>query len=322
MRQIETMSDRPKFARVPAAPILHTTGTRRALDVLGDAWIIRLLRSSFRGARRFSEFRRPLGVSRAVLTDRLERMVADDLLQRIERPSRHPEYRLTPQSLDLWSAFVAMWQWERHWGTGIDRSAASHDRPRSRLVHQACQQSIDPVFACATCRTSVTAFETHGEFEARPAGEAATATFVHKRSRKQQSDTLPTLLRVFGDRRNTLLIGAAFQGLRTFSEFEAATGISPGPLSDRLQELQILGLFRSRAYAGSRREYRLTSAGIALYPTTIELMQWGNKWLWAGRPPMHVVHRPCGRRLETRWLCPRCQGWLDRTNIRFVQAST
>jgi len=110
---------------------------------------------------------------------------------------------------------------------------------------------------------------------------------------------------------------AALQGARTFSEFERALGIGPTQLSDRLAELQALGLVRARAYAGSRQEYRLTRAAIATFPITLELIRWGDRWLWAGRGPLGVRHRRCGHLTEARWACGHCAGLLERRTVVF-----
>ena len=54
----------------------------------------------------------------------------------------------------------------------------------------------------------------------------------------------------------------------------------------RLEELQAAGLLRGHPYASSRLEYRLTRPEVAAVPATIELLRWGDKGLWAGRPPV------------------------------------
>ena len=279
-------------SELPAQPVrLLSTGATRAAGILGDAWVIH----------------------------RLDRIVSAGLLVRHGEPQRHPEYRLTECGLDLWSSFIAMWQWESHWGTGVVQGALEHDRPRNRLIHLSCGEAIDPIFACSHCKSAVIPFDTVGRYESF-IFQDVTRSAGRKRARKVRSDArgeLPTLLRVYGDRWNSLLMGAAFQGIKTFSEFELATGISPGPLSDRLEELLSLGLLRSQAYAGVRREYRLTKASIAMFPITVELIHWGNRWLWEGKPPMYVEHNSCGNRLETQWLCSHCNQALKRTTVRF-----
>ncbi|MEP6851761.1 MAG: helix-turn-helix domain-containing protein [bacterium] len=78
-------------------------------------------------------------------------------------------------------------------------------------------------------------------------------------------------------------------------------------LSDRLAALVDQGLLRRVAYQvpgqHQRSEYRLTDAGLALYPVLLALIDWGDAYLpvTEGRP-LAVEHRGCGAevRLEVR----------------------
>ena len=54
----------------------------RALEVLGDRWTLLVIRDAFLGVRRFDDFQRDLGVARNVLTDRLQRLVGEGILER------------------------------------------------------------------------------------------------------------------------------------------------------------------------------------------------------------------------------------------------
>ena len=48
-----------------------------------------------------------------------------------------------------------------------------------------------------------------------------------------------------------------------------------------------------------RYEYRLTDKGIGLYPVIVSMLEWGNEWLdWDVDPPVHLVDRETGERLE------------------------
>ncbi len=311
----------------PSAVRLFTSGAARSIEMLGDAWVLRLLRTCFRGAKHFSEFMHALDISRAVLTERLERLVRAGVLTKMSTPGSHPEYRLTERGLDLWRMLVAMWQWEKHWGTGVDDRGQPSDRPRSELVHLDCDQAVDPVCACAHCRLAISPFDTYANMRADHVGLATPSDTdsdaPKKRFRQSHSDArerLPTLMRVFGDRWNTAIMAAALTGQSTFSEFEAATGIWPSPLSARLEELQALNMLKPRCYAGSRQEYRMTRASLATYPITLELLQWGDRWLWQNQGPLIVTHRPCGHEVHTEWLCPACDQRLERTRVRFQSA--
>ena len=88
-----------------------------ALEVIPDRWSALVLREAFFGVRRFSDFRRSLGIARNTLTDRLNRLVEQGVLekQRIADTNEWEEYRLTEMGLDLYPVTVALMQWGDRW---------------------------------------------------------------------------------------------------------------------------------------------------------------------------------------------------------------
>ena len=89
----------------------------RATDLIGDWWTPLVLRDAFAGRRRFEDFQRGLGVPRAVLAKRLDRLIADGLMTKVpyaERPRRY-EYRLTEKGRAFWDVLAAMWRWGSDW---------------------------------------------------------------------------------------------------------------------------------------------------------------------------------------------------------------
>lgn len=92
-------------------PIARTT------DLIGDWWTPIIMREAFSGVRRFDDFHDRVGVPRAVLAQRLNRLVDDGLLRRVayeERPPRY-EYRLTDKGRAFWDVLAAMWRWGSDW---------------------------------------------------------------------------------------------------------------------------------------------------------------------------------------------------------------
>ena len=82
----------------------------QCLEVIGDWWTMLIIRDVFLGVRRFDEIQERLGISRNVLTQRLDFLVEQDILERRpyqDNPPRH-DYRLTPRGLDLWPVLTAM----------------------------------------------------------------------------------------------------------------------------------------------------------------------------------------------------------------------
>lgn len=120
----------------------------RSLDIVGDRWTILILRDAFRGLRRFDEFRRDLDIPRAVLADRLRKLVDAGVMVR-RRYQDHPprdEYRLTRMGLQLSPILVSLMQWGDRWLSG-------DNGPPTLLVHEPCGTEVDLGFHCATCDT-------------------------------------------------------------------------------------------------------------------------------------------------------------------------
>ena len=85
----------------------------RALELVGERWTLLIVRDCFLGLRRFEEFQQNLGIARNVLTDRLNRLVEEGILERVrysERPERY-EYRLTDKGRELDIALAGLRQW-------------------------------------------------------------------------------------------------------------------------------------------------------------------------------------------------------------------
>ena len=85
----------------------------RTLEIVGERWTLLIIRDVFLGLHRFEEFQESLGVARNVLTDRLNRLVDDGILERVlysERPERY-EYHLTKKGRQLDVALAGLRQW-------------------------------------------------------------------------------------------------------------------------------------------------------------------------------------------------------------------
>jgi DNA-binding HxlR family transcriptional regulator len=85
----------------------------RALEVVGERWTLLIIRDVLLGLHRFDQLQESLGIARNVLTDRLNRLVDEGLLERVpysERSKRY-EYQLTKKGLDLNIALTALRQW-------------------------------------------------------------------------------------------------------------------------------------------------------------------------------------------------------------------
>jgi DNA-binding HxlR family transcriptional regulator len=123
----------------------------RALSVVGDRWTLLVLRDAFLGVRRFEDFR-AVGLTRHRLADRLKKLVAAGVLERVryqERPPRF-EYRLSEKGRDLYPVIVSLVRWGDRWMAG-------EAGPPVELIHRGCGHVITPVLACPDCAAPVTA---------------------------------------------------------------------------------------------------------------------------------------------------------------------
>jgi DNA-binding HxlR family transcriptional regulator len=106
----------------------------RALEAVGERWTLLIVRDAFLGVRRFDEFQKSLGIARNVLTDRLNRLVSEGILERqaySERPARF-DYRLTKKGRELAVPLLALMQWgDRHLTQKPPRVARRRSNGRS-----------------------------------------------------------------------------------------------------------------------------------------------------------------------------------------------
>jgi DNA-binding HxlR family transcriptional regulator len=90
------------------------------LDIIGEGWSILIIREAFLGTRRFEEFQGRLGIARNILTTRLKKLCANEILDRVpvkEGAKRH-EYILTDKGKGMMPLLVALTQWGDKWVYG------------------------------------------------------------------------------------------------------------------------------------------------------------------------------------------------------------
>lgn len=132
-----------------------TCGIAQAVGVLGDQWSLLLLRDIAGGRTRFEQLVAETGISRKVLTDRLEALVTDGVLERRayhDRPLRH-EYVLTALGRGALPVLAALQDFGDSWllGDGLPSATAVEDAAEVRRVESLVGrrvphlESLDPV---------------------------------------------------------------------------------------------------------------------------------------------------------------------------------
>ena len=104
---------RTNFSELAACSIART------LDVIGEPWSPLILRDVWVGISRFEQIQADLGISRKVLTERLNHLVAQGIVER--RPyDRRPryEYVLTEKGTELVDMLMVMTRWGDKWLAG------------------------------------------------------------------------------------------------------------------------------------------------------------------------------------------------------------
>ena len=116
-----------------------------AVAIIGERPTFLVLGEAFNGVRRFDDMQRRTAIPRQVLSDRLARLVREDLLRKVPYQDagqrRRYEYRLTSKGLDLYPGLVALMEWG-------DRYAAGPDGPPVVLQHRDCGEPVRLRLSC------------------------------------------------------------------------------------------------------------------------------------------------------------------------------
>ncbi len=118
----------------------------RTVSIIGDRWTILMLRDCFNGSKRFDEFQNSLGISRSIVTDRLNILVEEGVLSKQpyqERPIRY-EYRLTQKGLDLYPVLMSFFGWGDKYYSGENGAPLV-------FRHKTCDHDFNAVTVCSHC---------------------------------------------------------------------------------------------------------------------------------------------------------------------------
>jgi len=118
----------------------------RSAAILGDHWNLLLVREACLGRRRFDDFQRELGIGRNILTRRLNQLVDENIMTRVQyqdNPVRY-EYRLTQQGREVYPILAAMAAWGERWLVGSEGSPLV-------LRHTPCDHEMHAVVVCSEC---------------------------------------------------------------------------------------------------------------------------------------------------------------------------
>ncbi|HEY7049244.1 MAG TPA: helix-turn-helix domain-containing protein [Jatrophihabitantaceae bacterium] len=118
-------------------------GLARSLEIVGERWTLLIIRDAFYGVSRFSDFRDHLGVPRAVLTERLNFLIDEGVLERTAGASGRDEYALTDKGKRLWPAMWALLSWGNDFYMPKGR--------KRRFTHNGCGGTLSADGSCDSC---------------------------------------------------------------------------------------------------------------------------------------------------------------------------
>ncbi|WP_439614192.1 winged helix-turn-helix transcriptional regulator [Reyranella sp.] len=128
---------------------------------------------------------------------------------------------------------------------------------------------------------------------------------------------------IIGDRWTFVILRAMFSGAKRFDDMHAQIGIARNILADRLRTSETNGLISRRAYQTRpmRYEYELTEMGRDLYPSTLALVDWANRWIARGpRDKVGLRHLSCKQRLALRVICACCREDISPHDVSVAMA--
>jgi DNA-binding HxlR family transcriptional regulator len=118
----------------------------RSLEVVGERWSLLIVREVLTGVTRFDDLQKSLGITRSVLSTRLDYLVWEGVLER-SRYQTHPdryEYRPTAKGRELWPVLMHLMDWG-------DRYYAGKSGPPRIVEHLGCGGRMTPELSCDRC---------------------------------------------------------------------------------------------------------------------------------------------------------------------------
>lgn len=300
-----------------APTLIRTCSIWRALEIVGDTPTLLILEASWLGARRFDELRSRTGLLKALLSDRLKRLVEAGLFEKqlyCESPPRFA-YAMTEKGRGVYWSSLMMLRWDLRWGSGSNKIAVE-------LTHKLCGKRFVPEPACGSCNDTIDA--TQVDWAEGPGVGWMAPHYSRRRQQRDSSAGATSLLdeaaQLMGDRWASLIMRSIFTGVTRFDDIRVDTAIATNILAERLQWLQSVGVIRQRAYPSTppRHEYRLTRKGVEYYPVLLMLMRWGDKYYVSPEgPPLVLIHKGCGKALNPQVVCSECRAAVEPQDVSY-----
>ncbi len=266
---------------------IASSGLNHGLMALGDNWTSAVLLGAFTGINQFDAWIDRLGIPRATLTNRLNKLIELGLMRRRsygERPTRQG-YRLTQAGLKLYNHVLMFWAWERRWGQ--QGSALP-----TALIHRRCGHSFTPMLACSACHEETVLGDLTLTLEVNPE-LLERAAQTGRNGRVARVDNSGMGMRV--DRWSLLIVTALILGCHHFDQLVHVLGISSSVLARRLAGMEQSGLLLSQNDVRDNRRhwYRLTPASRDLFAYLVCFSSWANRHYLQRKESIRPLHKAC-----------------------------
>lgn len=295
---------------------IRTCSIWRSLEVVGDTPTLLVLEASWLGERRFDGFRQRTGLLKALLSDRLKKLVASGLFEKrkyCNAPPRY-EYVLTAKGRDVYWTSLMMLRWETEWAKSGNIAVT--------LTHTKCGNRFVPEPACGSCGETIDAFQV--DWREGPGVGLMAPVYSRRRQQRHSSGTATSLMdeaaQLMGDRWASLIMRSIFTNLYHFDEIRQDTAIATNILSERLKWLESIGVIRQKVdpKTPSRAQYRLTRKGVEYYPVLLMLMIWGDQYYASPEgPPVLLYHKNCDQLLNPQVVCSCCREPIVPEEVKF-----
>ncbi|PCI51139.1 MAG: transcriptional regulator [Moraxellaceae bacterium] len=131
----------------------ETCSIARTLSVIGDRWVMLIIRDVFLGKQNFSEIEKSIGIAKPRLSERLNQLLQQDVLEkRIESGSKRAKYKLTKKGQSLYPIIMSMVEWGDEWLTD------EHGVPME-YIHKTCNKVTRAGALCDHCKKPIEAKE-------------------------------------------------------------------------------------------------------------------------------------------------------------------
>jgi DNA-binding HxlR family transcriptional regulator len=298
----------------------------QAADLLGDAWSWLILREAiFDNVTRFTDFQLRLGISRRVLSNRLDALTKGGLFERrgAREEGGHLLYLLTPMGRDFLSCLMSAMHWGERWFPDLEETDG-------HAVHRRYGHRLRAVLRCSECFQLIRAREVTVVAIHRASADLIGAKRLRTLNlddlEHAQPSAIARTLRVIGDRWSSLIIRECFLGTRRFGIFQEHLGIATNILTSRLERLVAFGVLMKKPSPSQAGwlEYRLTEQGLDLYSVPLSMLKWAEKWLAKGTSRTDLRHKLCGKRFSPLLTCSTCTEpiGIDDIAIQYSASAT